>query len=103
MQRRGLGSRLGWHLLLALMLLWMQQAGLRHALQHAALDDAAPTHAACLDCLAYHADQHGLAPSVATPTLAPLHHVLQTSQALAQGGQSAWAAYLPRAPPVCSA
>ncbi|RYY90742.1 MAG: hypothetical protein EOO15_01230 [Chitinophagaceae bacterium] len=54
MQGSTRSARLGWHLLLALLLLLMQQAALRHAFQHTPQDDAHPAHSTlCKECLAF--------------------------------------------------
>lgn len=91
---------MGWHVLLALAMLLMQQAGLRHALQHAARDDGAPTHTVCVECLAHHASDSGVAPTV--PTLAPASfgHVLAADTTLPQCGPGVTCVYLSRAPPL---
>lgn len=91
---------MGWHLLLALVMLLMQQAGLRHALQHAALDDGIPTHTVCVECLAHHASDSGVAPTVPTLAQASLDHVLTADAAQPQCGQGVACVYLPRAPPL---
>lgn len=102
MQGRWL-SRLGWHTLLALVMLLMQQAGLRHSLQHATRDDGAPTHTVCVECLAHHASDHSAAPTVPVLALASFDHVLTADAAQPQCGQSVVTGYLPRAPPFFSA
>ncbi len=71
-------SRIGWHWLLALTLLLMQQVGLRHSLSHAtARDEGAPTHhTVCLHCLALHATADSI-PTVVLPVFLLAHtHVL---------------------------
>jgi streptomycin 6-kinase len=93
-------SRLGWHTLLALVMLLMQQAGLRHSLQHASRDDGAPTHVACLQCLAHHASDHSAAPSLPGLLAATFEHVLTPCTGRAQCGLSVQAGYLSRAPPI---
>ncbi len=92
-------KRLGWHLLLALVMLLMQQAGLRHALQHAASDDGKHAHTLCVACLAHHAAEAIVAPSAGTLTLARLAHVLTADSAQPQCAQGVARAYLARAPP----
>ena len=96
-------TRFGWHTLLALAMLLMQQVGVRHSLQHATSDDGAPTHVACLECLALHASDHGATPAALTLALASFDHVLTADAAQPQCGQSVTVGYLPRAPPVFSA
>lgn len=92
-------KRLGWHLLLALVMLLMQQAGLRHALQHATRDDGNHAHTLCVECLAYHAADASVAPSKAALALAHFEHVLTADTAQPQCAGSAPGAYLARAPP----
>ena len=64
--RKQWSRHIGWHLVLALFMLFMQQAGWRHALQHATRDEGAPTHTVCLECLAHHASDPSVAPTVPT-------------------------------------
>jgi len=92
-----------WHLVLALVMLLMQQAGLRHGLRHALQDEGAPTHAACMECLAHHANDLGATYTVPELVLADVEHVLTSDEAQAQRGHSVQTGYLPRAPPVLSA
>lgn len=92
-------KRLGWHLLLALVMLLMQQAGLRHALQHATRDDGNHAHTLCVECLAHQAADASVAASVPTLALARLEHVLTADTAQPQRAGSAPSAYLARAPP----
>jgi hypothetical protein len=96
-------SRLGWQMLLALVMLLMQQAGLRHSLTHATRDDSTPTHTACLECLAHHASDHSMAHTVPVLLLASFDHVRAADAAQPQCGHSVQTGYLPRAPPVFSA
>jgi hypothetical protein len=72
----GKSPRLAWQLLLALLMLLMQQGALRHGLQHITGEDSAPTHSLCKDCLSFHAADQTLAsapllslPPVALPEL----------------------------------
>jgi hypothetical protein len=94
--------RSGWHLLLALVLLLMQQAGLRHSLQHLTHDeDSAPTHAACLLCVAHHGQDHTL--SGTPPLVAPLSlagHVFHATAALPPYLGGLRLNYRSRAPPL---
>jgi hypothetical protein len=92
-------KRLGWHLLLALVMLLMQQVSLRHALQHAERDDGNQAHTLCVQCLAHHAADASVAPSVATVALARFGHVLTADTAQPQCAQGLACAYLARAPP----
>jgi len=93
-------SRTGWHIVLALVMLLMQQAGLRHAFEHAGHEhDAEPTHAACLLCAAHHAQGHALShtpPDVAEPLGS---HVLRSAAQEGQRGQGVQLNYRSRAPP----
>jgi hypothetical protein len=91
--------RWGWHTLLALMMLLMQHAGLRHGLLHASRDDSAPTHTVCLECLAHHASDHTVAPSVPLLAVVSAEHVRTASSGQAQLGAQFLAGYLSRAPP----
>ncbi|MDO9236509.1 MAG: hypothetical protein Q7U28_10840 [Aquabacterium sp.] len=93
----------GWHLLLALVMLLTQQAGLRHKLQHTTNDDGAATHSACVVCLAHHGSDHSTTPTVQALVLATFEHVLTADAAQPQRAQSVVTGYLPRAPPVFSA
>lgn len=92
-------KRLGWHLLLALVMLLMQQAGLRHALQHTTRDDGNQAHTLCVECLAHHAADASVAPSVAAMALTSFEHALTAGSAQPQCAQGAPGAYLARAPP----
>lgn len=92
-------KRLGWHLLLALVMLLMQQAGWRHALQHATRDDGHHAHTLCVECLAYHAADASVAPSKAAQALAHFEHVQTADTAQPQCAPGAPGAYRARAPP----
>jgi hypothetical protein len=96
-------SKLGWHMVLALVMLLMQQAGLRHSLQHATRNDSAPTHTVCLECLAHHASDHSMAPTVPALLATTFDHVLTADTAQPQCGHSVQVGYLSRAPPVLPA
>lgn len=93
-------SKVGWHLVLALVMLLMQQAGLRHSLQHALQDESAPTHAVCVECLAHHANDVGATHAIPALVLVEFGHVLTADEAQPQLGHSVQTGYLPRAPPV---
>ena len=95
-------SRVSWHLVLALAMLLMQQAGLRHSLKHALNDEGVATHAACIECLAHHAHDHGTAHTLPPLLLAHFSHVATTDVALPQCEQGIEAGYRSRAPPVFS-
>lgn len=90
---------MGWHFMLALLMLLAQQTGLRHSLKHAVHDEGAATHAVCLECLAHHANDHSATPIVPVLALAGFDHVLTEGLACAQCGHGFQAGYLPRAPP----
>jgi hypothetical protein len=94
-------SRLTWRLALVFVMLLMQQAGWRHSLEHLAHDDdAAPTHAACLLCVAHHVQDHGLAaapPVIAAPAFSG--HVAHADGQRAQCPQGVRLSYRSRAPP----
>ena len=92
----------GWHLLLAMVMLLMQQAGLRHSLQHALQDESAPTHTVCVECLAHHANDLGATHTLPVLALAEFDHVLTADGAQPQLGHSVQTGYEPRAPPVLS-
>ena len=92
----------GWHMVLALVMLLMQQAGLRHSLQHALQDERAPAHTACVECLAHHANDVGATHALPVLVLAQFDHVLTADEAQPQRGHSVQTGYLPRAPPVMS-
>ncbi len=91
-----------WHLVLALVMLLMQQAGLRHSLYHALHDEGAPTHTVCLECLAHHANDLGATHTVPALVLADFDHVLTADEAQAQLGHCVQTGYQPRAPPPLS-
>lgn len=93
-------KRLGWHLLLAVLMLLMQQAGLRHALQHGAREDNNPAHTLCVECLAHHAADASVAPTVPSLTLSSFEHVLTADNAQQQCALDVPGAYLARAPPL---
>lgn len=97
--RRPVRSHLGWHLVLALFMLLVQQAGLRHALQHATRDEGSQTHAVCLECLAHHASDASITPTVAPLALVQADHVLVQESGCAQCTPHAPRGYQPRAPP----
>jgi len=44
-------TRWGWRVLLAVVMLWMQQASLRHDLEHALEDPHQAAHVLCQECL----------------------------------------------------
>lgn len=92
--------RLGWHLLLALVLLMMQQASLRHPLEHLVRQDGHPAHSTpCKDCLAYAAIDalSPNAPAVITPTGG--HDALPQGLEQAQCEAAPALGYQTRAPP----
>lgn len=97
--RKQWSRHLGWYVLLAVFMQFMQQAGWRHALQHATRDEGTPTHTVCLVCLAHHASDASVAPIVPSVPLATFDHVLTAHAAQPQCGQGAARCYQPRAPP----
>lgn len=94
--------RMGWHLVLALLLLLMQQAGLHHALEHGSHEDEpASLHAACLLCAAHHVQ--GTAPGATPAPLATppgLGHVLHAAGMAPQRDLGVSLGFQPRAPPL---
>lgn len=101
--RRFVPARMGWHLMLALLMLLVQQAGLRHhLLEHGpSHEEAAPTHAACLVCLAHHAHGHSVAGAVVATSLAPpLNHVHSAAIGVTHCPAGNAANYRARAPPL---
>jgi hypothetical protein len=96
-------SRLGWHLLLALLMLLMQQGALRHGFQHIKGEDSSPTHTLCKDCLSFHAADQALAsaPLLHLPVVGLPEVVLTLFSA--PGNTPTCAAYQARAPPTVSA
>ena len=92
-------KRLGWHLVLALSMLLLQQGGIRHALQHAVNDDAAPAHSTlCKDCLSYCANDV-LAPQTTATALLDTLIDSQVATGQAQRPQTTETGYQSRAPP----
>lgn len=91
--------KLGWQLLLAVLMLLMQQGALRHSVQHIAGEEGTVTHAQCKDCLAFHAADQAVASAPLLSLPAPgFAHVLvalpRTTHAT-----PANAGYRSRAPP----
>lgn len=92
--------RWGWHLLLALLMLLMQQGALRHGVAHHLKgDDSAPAHQVCLDCLAFHAGDQAVAGDTPTVPLLALHHGPTAAVVPVSPVAALLAAYLARAPP----
>ena len=95
-------KRFGVYVVLALSMLFMQQGGLRHALQHSVKDDAAPAHSSlCKDCLSYCASD-AIAPQAVLLALAS--HLVDQRVATGQTQRSYAVAvgYQSRAPPLMS-
>ncbi len=93
-------SHVGWRLLLALVLLLVQQAGLRHNLSHAtARHEGPPTHAVCLECVALHASADLLSPVAPSPVLLAHTHVLVAAAAPHDREPHTERVYQSRAPP----
>jgi hypothetical protein len=97
---RGSVTRLSWQLLLALVMLLMQQAGLRHNLEHATRDDGIVNHAVCKVCLGHHATDDIV--TFTPPALALLKASYSTTLTLpqAQHVSPVVTGYLSRAPPL---
>ncbi|WP_290872821.1 hypothetical protein [Aquabacterium sp.] len=95
--------RLGWHLLLALLMLLMQQGALRHGVQHIKGEDGAPTHTLCKDCLSFHAAEQALAGDTAPALLHPALTQAPPEPGWASHLGAFRASYRSRAPPVLSA
>lgn len=93
-------SRTGWRLLLALVLLLVQQVGLRHNLSHAASRDEGPgTHAVCLECVALHASADWLPAAPQHPPTIGHAHVLIALAATHEREPVTERVYQSRAPP----
>jgi|SRR5690606_24005910 len=102
---RVITRRLGWHLVPALallfVLLFVQQGGFHHALEHLGEEPTHPAHTSlCKECLSHaSADALALAPPVALPL--PLgQQPAPGHQAFSSHERAAAHPYLARAPPV---
>lgn len=94
---------LGWHLLLALLMLLMQQGALRHGFQHIKGEDSAPTHTLCKDCLSFQAADQALASvPLLPPPLVALPEVVLTPVGVPCAAPTR-TAYEARGPPHVSA
>lgn len=95
-------TRWGWRVLLVMAMLWMQQAGLRHDLEHALEDANQAAHVLCQECLSHHGAQAALA---STPPALHLHlarHALVSLTAPTLRSVPLERAYWSRAPPSLS-
>lgn len=92
--------RMGQTLVLALVLLLMQQAGLRHALQHAANDDAHAAHTICCECVAHHAADHLSTPHVLVLRMLATTHAAPDAPRMVLADGEVQTAYWARAPPL---
>ncbi|MFZ2299231.1 MAG: hypothetical protein A3G29_03510 [Burkholderiales bacterium RIFCSPLOWO2_12_FULL_64_99] len=89
-------------MLLVMAMLWMQQAGLRHDLEHALEDANQAAHVLCQECLSHHGAQAALA---STPPALHLHlarHALVSLTAPTLRSVPLERAYWSRAPPSLS-
>jgi hypothetical protein len=88
------------HGLAALMLL-MQQAGLRHGIEHERRDDGAAAHSVCAVCLAFQATDHTAAPpTVGLADNVGAVHVRRAITGQAQCATAIATGFQPRAPPI---
>lgn len=95
-------TRWGWRLLLAAAMLLMQQAGLRHDLQHALEKQDSAAHVLCQECLSHHGADQALAHQAPTLRLTDASYALAPSVMLTQRSVRPTLGYLSRAPPVLS-
>lgn len=92
----------GWRLLLAAAMLLMQQAGLRHDLQHALEKQDSAAHVLCQECLSHHSADQAVAHQVPTLRLTDASYALTTSVLPTQRSVRPALGYLSRAPPALS-
>ena len=95
-------TRWGWRVLLAVAMLWMQQAGLRHDLEHALEDANQTAHVLCQECLSHHGAQAALASTPPALHLSPARHALVSIAAPAWRSVPMERGYWSRAPPILS-
>lgn len=95
-------KRWGWRLLLVMAMLWMQQAGLRHSLQHALEDADQAPHVLCQECLSHHSAEAALASQPPTLHLGPARHALVSLPAPTLRSVPIERGYRSRAPPSSS-
>lgn len=92
-------TRWGWRVLLAMAMLWMQQAGLRHDLEHALEDANQAAHVLCQECLSHHSAQAVLASTPPALHLTLARHALVSLTAPTLRSVPLERAYWSRAPP----
>lgn len=92
-------TKWGWRLVLAMAMLWMQQAGLRHDLDHALKDQDLAAHVLCQECLSHHGAQAALPSSAVSLARLPLRHEQALAPLIASRDVPAYTAYWSRAPP----
>lgn len=95
-------KRWGWRLLLVMAMLWMQQAGLRHSLQHALEDADQAPHVLCQECLSHHSAEAALASQPPVLHAGPAHHALVSWPAFTLRSVPIERGYRSRAPPSSS-
>lgn len=95
-------TRWGWRVLLAMAMLWMQQAGLRHDLEHALEDANQAAHVLCQECLGHHGAQAALASTPPALHLTLARHALVSLTAPTLRSVPLERAYWSRAPPSLS-
>jgi hypothetical protein len=88
--------------LLAMAMLWMQQADLRHDLEHALEDANQAAHVLCQECLSHHGAQAALASTPPALHLSAARHALVSIAAPAWRSVPMERSYWSRAPPVLS-
>lgn len=91
--------RSGRHLVLALLMLLMQQAAWRHTLQHDLGEDSKAAHTQCVLCLAFHAADQAVSPSPVPAILADLAFAAPTPPAFTPLLARVHAVFQARAPP----
>ncbi|MDQ5926955.1 MAG: hypothetical protein QG554_1898 [Pseudomonadota bacterium] len=92
-------TRWGWRVLLAVVMLWMQQASLRHDLEHALEDPHQAAHVLCQECLSHHGTQAALASTPPALQLSSARHALVSVAAPSLRSVPVERGYWSRAPP----
>lgn len=95
-------KRWGWRLLLVMVMLWMQQAGLRHSLQHALEDADQAAHVLCQECLSHHSADSALPSHPPILHSGPARHALVSLPAPTLRSVPIEWGYRSRAPPSSS-
>ena len=95
-------TRWGWGVLRVMAMLWMQQAGLRHDLEHAREDANQAAHVLCQECLSHHGAQAALASAPPVLHLSHARHALVSVAAPSLRSVPLERAYWSRAPPSLS-